>query len=130
MPLEIIERVNKIGVAQGQPKLLTFQDRHGYENNNPDPYFQALDHEVEGVVDDEPIEENVADDHKDTNDNPAYQGEEDQGEEINEVDDPPENKNEVPNQADEAKSKNCLMHWQHKPYLRQQKNQNVVQYES
>ena len=27
MPSEVIERVNKIGVAQGQPTLLTFQDR-------------------------------------------------------------------------------------------------------
>ena len=80
MPLEVIERVNKIGVAQGQPKLLTFQDRHGYEKNDPDPYFQPLDHEIEGVADDEPTEENVADDHEDTNNNPADQGEEYQGE--------------------------------------------------
>ena len=42
MPIEVIERVNKIGVAHGQPKLLTFQDRHGYENSNLDPYFQPL----------------------------------------------------------------------------------------
>ena len=28
MPLEVIERVKKIGVARGQPKLLTFQDCH------------------------------------------------------------------------------------------------------
>ena len=89
IPLEVIERVNKIGVAQGQPKLLTFQDRHVYESNDPDPYFQLLDHEIEGVVDDEPIEENVPDYHEDTNDNPADQGEQDQGEEINEVDEPP-----------------------------------------
>ena len=33
MPSEVIERVNKIGFAQGQPKLLTFQDRHGYVHN-------------------------------------------------------------------------------------------------
>ena len=67
MPLEVIERVNKIDVAQGQPKLLTFQDRHGYENSNPDPYFQPLDHEIEVVVDDEHIEDNIADDHEHTN---------------------------------------------------------------
>ena len=97
MPIEVIERVNKIGIAQGQPKLLTFQDRHGHENNDPDPYFQPLDHEIEGMVDDEPIEENVEDNHKDTNNNPA-----DQGEEVNEADDPPENENEVPTLADEA----------------------------
>ena len=86
MPSEVIKRVNKIGFAQGQPKFLTFQDRHGHEKSDPDPYFQPLDHEIEGGVDDEPIEENVADDHKDTNNNPA-----DQGEEVNEADDPPEN---------------------------------------
>ena len=63
MPIKVIERVNKIGVAQGQPKLLNFQDRHRYENSDPDPYFQPLDHEIEGVVNDEPIEENFADDH-------------------------------------------------------------------
>ena len=93
MPIEVIERVKTIGVAQGQPKLLTFQDRHGYENSNPDPYFQPLDHEIEGLVDDEPIEENVADDNEDTNNNPTDQSEEDQGEEVNEVDDTPENEN-------------------------------------
>ena len=38
MPIEIIERVNKIGIAQGQPKLLTFKDRHGHENSDPNPY--------------------------------------------------------------------------------------------
>ena len=54
------------------------------------------------MVDDEPIEENVADDHEDINNNPADQGEEDKGEEFNEVDDPPENENEVPTLADEA----------------------------
>ena len=36
---EVIERINKIGLAQGQPKLLTFQDRHGHEKSDPDPYF-------------------------------------------------------------------------------------------
>ena len=52
MPSEVIERLNKIGVAQGQPKLLTFQDRHGYGKSDPEPYFQPLDHKIEGVVDD------------------------------------------------------------------------------
>ena len=42
MPSEVIERVNKIGSAEGQPKLLTFQDRHGYEKSDPDPYFSHL----------------------------------------------------------------------------------------
>ena len=55
IPIEVIERVKKIGVAQVQPKLITFQDRHGHEKSDPDPYFQPLDHDIEGVVDDEPI---------------------------------------------------------------------------
>ena len=50
MPIEVIERVKKIGVAQGQPKLLTFQYRHGYENNNLDPYFQPLLRSCDQVV--------------------------------------------------------------------------------
>ena len=45
-----------------------------------DTYFQPLDHNIEGVANEEPIKENVADDHEDTNDNPADQGEEDRGE--------------------------------------------------
>ena len=69
MPSELIEMINKIGSAQGQPKLLTFQDRHGHEKSDPDPYFQPLDHETEGVVDDEHIEDNNAEDHEDRNGN-------------------------------------------------------------
>ena len=102
MPSEVIERVNKIGSVQGQPKLLTFQDRHGHEKSDPDPYFQPLDHEIEGVVDDEHIEDNNVEDHEDRNDNLADQGEEEQDAAINEVDDPPENESEVPTLADEA----------------------------
>ena len=63
MPSKVIERVNKIISAQRQPKLLTFQDRHGHKKSDPDPYFQPLDHEIKGVVNDEYIEENIADDH-------------------------------------------------------------------
>ena len=83
MPIEVIERVNKIGTAQGQPKLLTIQDRRGHDNSEPEPYFQPLDHEIEGVVDedDEPIEENVEDNHEDMDYDSA-----DQGEEVNEAD--------------------------------------------
>ena len=92
----------KIGSAQGKPKLLTFEDRHGHEKSDPDPYFQPLDQKIEGVVYDEHIEDNNTDDHEDTNDNPTDQGEEDQGEKVNEVDDPPENENEVPTLADDA----------------------------
>ena len=93
MPSEVIERVNKIGSAEGQPKLITFQDRHGHKKSDPDPYFQPLDHKIEGVVDDEHIEDNKDEDHKDRNDNLIDQGEEQQDPEINEVDDPPENEN-------------------------------------
>ena len=56
MPSKVIKRINKIGSAQGQPKLLTFQDCHGHKKSDPGPYFQPLDHEIEGVVDDEPID--------------------------------------------------------------------------
>ena len=65
MPSEVIKRINKIGSAQGQPKLLTFQDRHGHKNSDLNPYFQPLDHKIEGVVDDEHIEDKNAEDHKD-----------------------------------------------------------------
>ena len=95
MPIEVIKRVNEIGTAQGHPTLLTFQYCHGYDNNDPDPYFQQIDHEIEGVVDDEPIEENVDDYHKDTNNDP-----DNQGEEVNEANDPPENENEVQNEIE------------------------------
>ena len=53
MPSEVIKTINKIGSDQGQPKLLTFQDRHGHEKSDPDPYFPPLDHEIKVVVDDE-----------------------------------------------------------------------------
>ena len=62
IPIEVIKRLNEIGTAQGQPTLLTFQDCHGHDNNDPDPYFQPIDCEIEGVIDDEPTEENVEDD--------------------------------------------------------------------
>ena len=102
MPSKVIERMNKIGSAQGQPKLLTLQDRHKHKKSDPDPYFQPLDHEIEGVNDDEHIEDNNAEDHKDRNSNLADQGEEEQDPSINEGDDPPENENEVPTLADDA----------------------------
>ena len=31
MPSKVIERIKKIGSAQGQPKLITFQDRRGHK---------------------------------------------------------------------------------------------------
>ena len=101
-PSEVIERENKIGSVQGQPKLLTFQDRHVHEKSDPDPYFQPLDHEIEGVVYDEHIKDNNAEDNEDINANFSDQGGEEQDASINEVDDPPENENEVPTLADES----------------------------
>ena len=76
MPSEVIERIKKIGSAQGQPKLITFQDCHGHKKSDPDPYFQPLDNEIEGVVDDEHIKDNNAEYHEDRNSNLADQGEE------------------------------------------------------
>ena len=64
MTSEVIERVNKIDSAEGQPKLLTFQDRHEHEKSDPDPDFQPFDHRIEGVVDDEHIENNNDEDHE------------------------------------------------------------------
>ena len=78
MPIKVIKRVDEIGTAQGQPTILTFQDRHGHDNNDPDPYFQPIDRSIEGVIDDEPIEENVEDDHEDINIDPADQDEKSQ----------------------------------------------------
>ena len=74
MPSELIDRINKIGSVKGQPKLFTFQDRHGHEKSDPDPYFQPLDHKIEGVVDDEHIEDNNDEYHEDRNANLADQG--------------------------------------------------------
>ena len=48
IPIEVIKRVNAIGAAQGQPTLITFQYRHGHDNNDSDPYFQPIDHDIEG----------------------------------------------------------------------------------
>ena len=98
MPIEVIIGVNEIGTEKGQPTLLTFQDRHGHNNNNPDPYFKPIYREIEGVIDDEPTEENFEDDHEDMNNDPA-----DQGEEVNEANENEnENENEVPTLADGA----------------------------
>ena len=54
------------------------------------------------MVNDEHIKDNNAEDHEDRNANIADQGEEEQDAAINEVDDSPENENEVPTLADEA----------------------------
>ena len=96
IPIEVIERVNEIGTAQGQLTLLTFQDRHGNDNIDPDPYFEPIDRDIEGVIDDKPIEENANDDNEDVNIDPV-----DQDEEVNEANEA-ENENELPTLADEA----------------------------
>ena len=46
MPSEVIEKMKKIGLAYGQPKLLTFQDRQGHGKIDPYPYFKPLDHKI------------------------------------------------------------------------------------
>ena len=52
MPTEVIEQVNQLGKEQNQPILLTLQDRHGHSTMDPDPYFQAVDIDIEGVIPD------------------------------------------------------------------------------
>ena len=52
MPIEVIKRVNQLGKEQNQPTLLTFQDRHGHSTMDPDPYFQPVDVDIEGVIQD------------------------------------------------------------------------------
>ena len=52
MPIEVIKRVNQLGKEQNQPTLLTFQDRHGHSTVDPDPYFQPVDVDIEGVIPD------------------------------------------------------------------------------
>ena len=78
------------------------------KKSDPDPYFQPLDHEIEKVVDYEHIKDNNAEDHKDRNANLTDQREEEQYAAINEVDDPPENENEVPTLADGAEVEGLL----------------------
>ena len=41
MPHDVIARVNNIGQSQGQPSLLTFQDRHGNSIGEDDPDFST-----------------------------------------------------------------------------------------
>ena len=52
MPQDVIARVNDIGQSQGQPSLLTFQDRHGNSIGEDDPDFSPPD-EITGVPDTE-----------------------------------------------------------------------------
>ena len=52
MPIEVIEQVNQLDKEQNQPSLLTFQDRHGHSTVDPDPYFQPVDVDIKGVIQD------------------------------------------------------------------------------
>ena len=51
-PIEVIERLNQLGEGKNQPTLLNFQDRHGHSTMDPDPYFQLVDIDIEGVIPD------------------------------------------------------------------------------
>ena len=52
MPHDVIAHVNQIGQSQGQPSLLTFQDRHGNPIGEDDPDFSTPD-KITGVPDTE-----------------------------------------------------------------------------
>ena len=52
MPIEVINRVNQLGKKKNQPTLLTFQDRHGHSTMDTDPYFQPVDVDIEGFIQD------------------------------------------------------------------------------
>ena len=52
MPMEFIARVDRIGKAQGQTFLITFQDRHGKSVGYIDPDFAGVLPQLEGVVHD------------------------------------------------------------------------------
>ena len=52
MPHDVIARVNQIGHSQGQPSILTFQDRHGNPIGEDDPDFSTPD-KIKGVPDTE-----------------------------------------------------------------------------
>ena len=50
--MEMIARVDRIGRAQGQPSLITFQDRHGNFVRDTDPAFTGVLPQLERVVHD------------------------------------------------------------------------------
>ena len=52
MPIDVIKRVNQLGKEHNQPTLLNFQDLHGHSTMDPDPYFQLVDINIEGVIPD------------------------------------------------------------------------------
>ena len=52
MPMEVIDQVNRICQAQGQPSLITFQDRHGHYVGDTDPAFAGVLPQLAGVFHD------------------------------------------------------------------------------
>ena len=52
MPMEVIARANRIGQAQGQPSLITFQDRHGHSIGYTNTAFAGVLPQIAGLVHD------------------------------------------------------------------------------
>ena len=52
MPMEVIARVDRIGKTQGQPSLITFQDRPVQSVGDTNPAFSGVLPQLEGVVHD------------------------------------------------------------------------------
>ena len=58
MPQEVIDRVNKLGEADGQPSLLTFYDRHGNPvGDSENPNSDLTDAPEEETEENEPVPE-------------------------------------------------------------------------
>ena len=56
MPQEVIDIVNKLGEADGQPSLLTFYDRHGNPvGDTKNPNAELTDAPEEDTEEDEPV---------------------------------------------------------------------------
>ena len=56
MPQEVIDRVNKLGEADGQPSLLTFYDRHGNPvGDTRNPNADLTDAPEEETEENEPV---------------------------------------------------------------------------
>ena len=52
IPMEVIDRVNRIGQAQVQPSLITFQDHHGHSVGDTNPAFAGVLPQLAGLVHD------------------------------------------------------------------------------
>ena len=56
IPQEVIDRVNKLGEADGQPHLLTFYDRHGNPvGDTKDPNADLTNAQEEDTEEDKPV---------------------------------------------------------------------------